>query len=129
MMGCNNVKLPARNYSLLGMQVSSMIAADTEIAPDGSVLGHLPYVENFEAFNKANPKEQEGNFLPVLITDVTGEKMTIKKNGSAAKNKKEMKFDPEIILRVENNETTFEVEVDGKPAFSLNFKKTKLVEK
>ena len=128
MMGCNCVKLPARNYSLLGMQVSCLVAADTQIAADGSVLGRLPYVENFEAFNKSNKKEQEGHYMPVLL-DVTGTKMTLKKNGSAEKGKENMKFDPEIIFRVDDNDTTFEIEVDGKSVATFNFKKTKLVEK
>lgn len=128
MTGCNNVTLPARNYSLLGMQVSCLVAADTQIAADGSVLGHLPYVENFEAFNKSNKKEQEGHYLPVIL-DVTGDKMTIKKNGEAAKNKQNIKFDPEIIFRVDDNDTTFEVEVDGKSVATFNFKRAKLVEK
>ena len=66
--------------------------------------------------------------MPVLL-DVTGTKMTLKKNGSAEKGKENMKFDPEIIFRVDDNDTTFEIEVDGKSVATFNFKKTKLVEK
>ena len=55
--------------------------------------------------------------------------MTIKKNGTAAKNKTDITFDPEIVLRVEDNDTVFEIEVDGKSIVKLNFKETVLPEK
>ena len=35
-----------------------------------------------------------------------------------------MKFDPEILLRVANKDTTFTIEVDGNEVVTLNFKKT-----
>lgn len=128
MMGCDGVSLPARSHSLLGMQASCMLSADTRIAPNGYVLGSLPYVEGFVGFNASNAKEQEGYYLPIVL-DMTGSTMTIKKNGKAAKNKQNIPFDPEIILRVESNETTFEIEVDGKSVVKLDFRKTKMLGK
>lgn len=122
-MGYSGVSLPARNYSILGMQVSSLIAADTYIAPNGAVKGSLPRVEGFVEFNKSNTKEQEGYYLPLLLTEI-GTNMTLKKNGSAAKNKQNMPFDPEIVFRVEGPDTTFEIEVDGKSIITLSFKDT-----
>lgn len=59
----------------------------------------------------------------------TGKKMTLKKNGTAAPEKQDMEFDPEIILRVENRGTFFEIEVDGKSVVTLNFDKAVLKEK
>ena len=111
----------------MNMQVANMVSADTRVTIDGSVVGVMPYVENFKGFS-SKQDEQQGNYFPLKLTK-TGNKMTIKKNGVAEKGRTNMKFDPEIVLRVENKETTFEIEVDGKHFITLNFRKAALLSK
>lgn len=119
--------LPAQSQSLLNMPVSQMMTEDTRVTVDGRVLGTLLYLEKFTGYSNV-AKEQQGHYFALKLTK-TGQKMTIKKNGTAAKNKTDMKFDPEIVLRVEDNDTVFEIEVDGKSIVKLNFKETVLQEK
>ncbi len=101
-----------------------MISPDTKILNDGSVVGTLYNIEGFKAFNTANTTEQSGHFFPFTLKNMTGDKMTIKKNG--VDTKKDISFDKDFIFRVENNKTTFEVIVDEKPAIALNFTKATL---
>ena len=54
--------------------------------------------------------------------------MTLKKNGTERPDKKDMKFDPEIIFRVENTSDTFEIDVDSEPFITLKFTKSVLKE-
>ena len=82
----------------MNMQVANMVSADTRVTIDGSVVGVMPYVENFKGFS-SKQDEQQGNYFPLKLTK-TGNKMTIKKNGVAEKGRTNMKFDPEIVLRV-----------------------------
>ena len=119
--------LPAQSQSLLNMPVSQMMTEDTRVTVDGRVLGTLLYLEKFTGYSSA-AKEQQGHYFALKLTK-TGQKMTIKKNGTAAKNKTDMTFDPEIVLRVEDNDTVFEIEVDKKSVVKLNFKETVLTEK
>lgn len=123
MMGSDVLTVPARSQTILGMQVAAMVSPDVHVTESGSVLGMLPYVEGFKGFNEKKPEEQQGNYFPFVLTQ-TGQKMTLKKNGTAPKGKQDMKFDPEIILRVDSPETYFEIEVDGKPVVKLDFKNT-----
>lgn len=109
----------------MGKNVGDLIGEDVEILDDGSVIGTLKYVGDFEQFsNKAT--EQTGNYMPIKLTGKTGSKMTIKKNGKASEGKTDMNYDPEIILRVPSNKTAFEIEVDGTSVLSLNFTKATL---
>ena len=111
--------VPEQTYTMLGKNVSDMVSPDTTILESGKVLGTLHYISNFTEFSSISG-EQSGNYFPILL-DVTGEKMTLKKNGVASEGKENMPFDPEIIFRVESNSTTFEIEVDGKSVLSLDF--------
>lgn len=114
------VSVPAQSKEMLGKPVSDFITEDTAISRDGVVTGTLKYVTGFTAFHEGNPEEQEGNYFPLLL-NTTGTKMTIQKNGTAAPDKTDMAFDPEILLRVGSQSDTFAVEVDGKPYISLDF--------
>lgn len=112
--------IPNQDHTMLGKQVSEFVTPDTTVSNDGVVKGTLKHVTGFTAFNEGNPGEQEGNYFPFLL-NTTGTKMTIKKNGTAAPDKTNMAFDPEILLRVGSKSDTFSVEVDGKPYISLDF--------
>lgn len=99
-----------------------MIGTDVKVYADGSVTGTLKSVTDFEEFNPADESEQSGYFFPLHLTQ-TGAKMTLKTNGVAKPGKKDMNFDPDIIFRVADKNTTFTIEVDGKTIVTLNFKK------
>lgn len=112
----------------MGIKVSEMVTEDTKVLADGSVVGTFPYVTGFKGFNEGNKEEQEGHYFPLRLTK-TGKKMTIKKNGATTPEKQDMDFDQDVVLRVENNDTVFEIEVDGSKIVKLNFKKATLQEK
>ena len=67
---------------------------------------------------------QKGNFFPIDLKDVAGEKIAVKKNGVQTK---EIDFDPEWVLKVDSPEDTFEFIIDGKSIITLNFKKATLL--
>lgn len=113
--------LCAPDEVLLGKSVSDMIADDVKVLADGSVTGTLKHVDNFVEFNSAKVSEQSGHYFPLRLTQ-PGSKMTIKTNGTAKAGKTDMTFDPEILLRVSDNTTTFTIEVDGTEVVTLNFK-------
>lgn len=121
--------MPAQDTDFFGgiegsKKVSDMISADTKILSDGTVTGTLYNVTGFTAFNQSDPDEQNGHFFPFTLTGAAGSKMTLKKNG--ADSKKDIAYDKDLIFRVDNNQTTFEVLVDDKPVIALNFEKATL---
>lgn len=118
--------MPEQAASWLGKNISEMVSEDTFVAKDGTVNGTLNYVTNFEAFNSAVPAEQEGHYFPFKLTQ-TGTKMTFYKNGSVSK--PNLNFDPEILFRIDDNSTTWKVEVDGAEVITLNFAKATLAPK
>lgn len=113
------MSLMNRNTVCLGKNVSDLIGDDIIVKRDGSVHGTLKHVTNFTDFS-SKKSEQSGHYFPFVL-GVTGSKMTIKKNGTASADKKDMAFDREIILRVDKTDTVFTIEVDGKKIISLNF--------
>lgn len=110
---------------LLGKPVSDMIGEDVKVYEDGSVKGTLKHITDFTGFS-SKVAEQSGHYFPLKLAQV-GEKMTIKTNGVAKADKTDMAFDPEILLRVADSNTTFTIEVDGKEVVTLNFRDAKLV--
>lgn len=112
-------KIPEQTHTMLGKQVSEMISPDTELLESGKVIGTLYYISDFTDFSSIS-SEQSGNYFPVMLT-VTGNKMTLKKNGVAAPEKENMNFDPELLFRVSAPTDVFSVEVDGKQVLSLDF--------
>lgn len=122
----DKVEMFPQTTDLLGKIVSELITPDTYVAMDGSVVGTINYVTGYTGFNSTKPSEQEGYYFPIKMK-ATGTKMTIKKNGTARADKTDMNFDPELLLRIDDNNTTYSVEVDGAEALRLSFKNTKLV--
>lgn len=112
--------VPEQSYTMLGKKVSDMVSADTTISADGKVTGTLHYLEGFTDFSSIE-EEQDGNYFPFKLNDITGEKMTIRKNGIAGEGKEDMAFDPEFIFRVTATSDVFTVEVDGAMVLSLDF--------
>lgn len=111
--------------TLLGKSVSDMISDDVKILDSGEVTGTLKFVDNFVEFNSSKVSEQSGHYFPLKLTK-SGTKMTIKTNGVARADKTNMNFDPELLLRVSDNNTTFTIEVDGDEVITLSFKKATL---
>ena len=107
----------------MGKSVSDLISDNVNVLASGTVTGTLKHVTGFTDFNNNNINEQSGYYFPLKLTQ-TGTKMTIKTNGEIRPDKTNMKFDPEILLRVANKDTTFTIEVDGNEVVTLNFKKT-----
>lgn len=101
-----------------------MIGSDVYVRADGSVVGTFLYVKNFEQFNANNPAEQEGHYFPFRLAKRSANgKMTLKTNGAAKPEKTDMTYDPEIIFRISDPNTTFTVELDGEDYVTLNFRK------
>lgn len=117
--------IPAAGQSILGKTVGELIKDDVAVLADGSVIGTLNYVKDFTQFNVSDSAEQKGHYFPFNLTQ-RGSKMTFKKNGVEDPRKKDMDFDPEIIFRIDDPSTTFEVVVDGSSVVTLNFKKSTL---
>lgn len=101
-------------------KVSDMISADTKIMANGDVYGTLKNVTSFEEFDKGNPELQSGYFFPFTLKgDGEGKTMTFKKNG--AENKKDINYDKDIIFKVDDSNTTWEVLVNNESVVKLNF--------
>lgn len=92
---------------------------------DGSVIGTLKNVSGFTEFNSTDVNEQSGHYFPLHLTQ-TGTKMTLKTNGVVKVGKENMEFDPDILFRVADKNTTFTIEVDGNEVVTLNFKNATL---
>lgn len=113
--------VPRPSIKYLGKSVGDMISPDTYVTKDGYVLGTLKKVENFVEFNTANVAEQSGYYFPFILGQ-SGKKMTFLKDGTPTKT--DIPYDPEILFRIPNKDTTFEVQVDGKSVIKLDFTKT-----
>lgn len=123
------VNVPEQTKSYFGggegdKKVSDMISPDTKILEDGSIEGTLYNVEGFKAFNTSNAAEQSGHYFPFTLTGEPGTKMTFKKNG--VDRKTDISYDKDIIFRIDDNQTKFEVLVDGNSVIKLNFEKATL---
>ena len=99
---------------------------DARVTNGGDVIATLKKVTGFDAFSTVTD-EQSGYYFPFTL-NTTGSTMTLKKNGTERPDKKDMKFDPEIIFRVENTSDTFEIDVDSEPFITLKFTKSVLKE-
>ncbi|MBQ2639241.1 MAG: hypothetical protein IJF92_00540 [Bacilli bacterium] len=109
-------EVPEQTVELLNKPVSEMISTDTKILSNGAVKGTLYYITGWTEFDGMNVENQSGYYVPVKL-NVTGETLTIKKNGIVTK---EVEFDPELVLRVSQTDT-FEIIVDGTSIITLNF--------
>lgn len=120
------MSVPSQSQTLLGdKKVSDLISEDTTIEADGSVVGTLYYVEDFVEFNTSDYSEQSGNYFPLHL-EKTGATMTIKRDGVARPGKQDMAYDPDLVLRVVDKNTTFTIEVDGQEPVTINFAKATL---
>ena len=92
------------------------------VAADGNVTATLHNYEGFDEFS-SNKAEKSGHYFVFTLSDsVTGEQLTIKKNGVSRDDKTNMSFERgPFIFRVENTSDYFEVIVDGKTVITLRF--------
>lgn len=104
----------------LNMNISDL-QADMAIKSNGAVTGTLKYVTGFTGFNSADTSEQSGYYFAFTLgSDVTGTTMTFRKDGVVTKSN--IAYDNEIIFRIPNKNTKFEVLVDGVLVLTLTFK-------
>lgn len=94
---------------------------------DGNVTATLHEYEEFTEFS-SNQAEQSGHYFVFILDDsVTGEHLTIKKNGAAREDKTNLPFERgPHIFRVENTSDYFEVIVDSETVITLRFTNSKL---
>lgn len=111
--------IPGQAEQLLGKSVGELMGPDVKVLSDGSVLGTLKHVAGFEAFSNSL-EEQSGNYFCTRLTQ-TGHTMTIKRDGVARPGKENIPFDAELVLRVPDRSTYFEIEVDGEKVVTFNF--------
>lgn len=92
------------------------------MAADGNVTATLHNYSGFEEFSNI-PSEQQGHYFVFMLDDsVSGNTVTIKKNGVEREDKKDLPFERgPFIFRVENTGDYFEVLVDDKPLITLRF--------
>lgn len=102
------------------LKVKDLMADNASVAEDGSVTATFHYVESFPEFSDL-PAEQTGYYFACKLA-TEGETMTLKKNGVSRPDKTNIPFDPDIVVRLEGKSDTLEVEVDGEPYITLNFK-------
>ena len=115
-----DVSVPNQRAQVLGMRVSSMIGDDVVVAQDGTVTGTIHYLKEFKNYS-SEPEEQKGNFFPIVL-NTTGKKMTLKKTvGGDPQPEKNVDFDPSILVRIPEQDTTFAISVDGKSVLTLDF--------
>ena len=97
-----------------------MISEDTYVAEDGSVYGTLKTINSFTDFS-SNPDEQNGYYFPLTLTQ-SGTTMSLIKNGVPSK--EDIAFDPEILLKIADQNAVWTIEVDDAEVVKLNFKNT-----
>lgn len=95
-----------------------MISEDTYVATEGSVIGTLKTIKDFVDFS-SNPEEQSGYYFPVHLTQ-SGTQMSLIKNGVPSK--EDVPFDPEILLKIADQNAIWTIEVDDTKVVELNFK-------
>lgn len=110
------VTVPTQNTEILSKKVSAMVGNETKVLSDGSVKGTLHKVSGFEQFS-VEVSEQEGYFFPFTI-NVSGEKMTIKRNGVTLK--EDVEFSANNVIKV-NPTDVYEIIVDNNTIVTLNF--------
>ena len=95
-----------------------MISEDTYVAEDGSVYGTLKTINDFTDFS-SNSDEQNGYYFPLTLTQ-SGTTMSLIKNGVPSK--EDIAFDPEILLKIADQNAVWTIEVDDAEVVKLNFK-------
>lgn len=116
------MKTPSQTEAFLGKEISNFITPDTRVLEDGTVKGTLKKVEGFKEFNLSNVAEQSGYYFPLTLTK-SGSTMTLKNSQGATKTG--IKYDKDLLFRVNDSNATVKIEIDSQPYITLNFKKAK----
>lgn len=114
----DNVKIASQQSEWFGKHGSDFVNTNGMIKNNGDVIGTVYYVNSIDGFGDEFG-EQQGNFLPINIL-ANGETMTIIKNGEIIE--ENVQFYSNLLLQIDSKSDIFEVEIDGKSAFILNFK-------
>ena len=111
--------IPEQTTQWLGHSISEMVGEDLMVAEDGSVYGSFHYVTGFHEFYEDKVEEQSGYYFPVVL-NLTGTTMTLLADG--VETKKDIQFDPEILLRVDGKDNEHQIVIDGTTTITFNFK-------
>lgn len=103
--------------------MSDFIFNDVSLSPAGIATGTLKYVTGYTAFDEGTPDHQEGNYFPFKLYK-EGKRIQVKKNGSIVK---DVDYDPNWIIRIENPTDKFEFILDGKSLVTLDFSQLTLL--
>lgn len=116
-----------QSTSLLGVTMDELISSDTKIVvKEGKecyVEGTLKNKQSFEGFDK-NQENNSGHFFPFNIGKVGGT-FTFKKNGVVARDNVP-NDDGNIIIKVTDTTTIWEILLDGVTVIKLDFSKATL---
>lgn len=115
------VSVPKEETDWLGMAPSDLVEGLT-IYMDGicaHVSGLAHYVTGYTAFHGTDPAEQEGHYFPVVLNEPEASTMTIYKNGEVSK--ADIPYDPQVLLRISDPETSFAIETDTGKRISFEF--------
>jgi phi13 family phage major tail protein len=104
--------MPADTF-VLGKRADELVGNDVRVLGDGTVMGTIKYVDDYVDFS-GDPDEQSGHYFPFILNK-KGTRMTL-----IGAQEREMAWDPEIVLKVDNNKT-FTIKVDGEIVAKLKF--------
>lgn len=115
------VSVPKEETDWLGKAPSDLVEG-LVICMDGTcahVSGKARYVTGYTAFHGTDPEEQEGHYFPVVLAEPEASTMTIYKNGEISK--EDIPYDPQVLLRIPDPETSFEIVTDTGKRISFEF--------
>lgn len=106
----------SHDFGSLKKKASDIMSEDVAIGFDGAVTGTLKYVPLWKEFS-SNEAQQKGHYIAVrLKAPYNAKPVTV-----TGKNSK-TETDEDWVLIVENNDSTFKFESEGKELFTLTFK-------
>lgn len=113
--------IPAQTVEILGKNVSAMVKNGGKILSDGSVKAEFLAVTGYTEYS-TETAEQSGFYFPFTLSGVTGETLTIKKNGVTF-------YDDEFkevnVIKITQSDV-ITVSVDGNLIATLNFAMSKV---
>lgn len=124
-----SVAVPETGDDWLGKKTGELVE-NLQILMDGNVAhvsGTAHYVTGFTKFNAAVPEEQEGWYFPVKLEESGASAMTFTVNGEVTK--REIAYDPQVLFRVTDNETSFGITTDTGKRIVFDFDGLVLEEK
>lgn len=116
-----------RTKTEYGMKLSDLMGEDVDILKDGSVIGTLPYVENFKGFDSKNTDLQKGHFMVITLGEEYKKKFKVQRISGTPGTAKEVTNDEVLVLRLtDGKDTVFKVTADNQPDLVFNFARATL---